>query len=127
MGASDLAAPRRVSLSAEARRDLRQAVDYYDLRRAGLGQRFVVALVETLDAVIERPASFPLVHLDLRRAIVRRFPYGVLFRRVLPARRRHRSGRGGHTPPPRPRKLAPTRLILPSALRPLEELGMMLV
>jgi plasmid stabilization system protein ParE len=77
-----LAASRRVGLSAEARRDLRQTVDWYDRQRPGLGERFLQSLVDTLDLVTERPGAFPLVHLDIRRAIVRRFPYGVFFRLI---------------------------------------------
>ena len=34
----------------------------------------------TVAAVLERPQSFPVVHDATRRAIVRRFPYGVFFR-----------------------------------------------
>jgi plasmid stabilization system protein ParE len=69
-----------VSLSRLARQDLRQARDYYDQQRAGLGRRWVLAVVDALDAIVARPGSFPVVHADLRRAIVKRFPYGVFFR-----------------------------------------------
>ncbi len=33
-----------------------------------------------MQAVATRPLSFPKVHGEMRRAILRRFPYGVLFR-----------------------------------------------
>jgi plasmid stabilization system protein ParE len=71
-----------VSLSAEARRDLRQIVDYYNLQRPGLGQRFVLAVVDRPEAVAETPGSFPQVYADLRRSIVRKFPYGIFYRTV---------------------------------------------
>jgi plasmid stabilization system protein ParE len=77
-----LPARPRIGLSREARADLRQARAYYDGQRNGLGREFVVAIVDTLEVVVERPGSFPQVHSDVRRAIVKRFPYGVFFRLV---------------------------------------------
>ena len=32
-----------------------------------------------LEAVAEKPLAFPAVHRDVRRALVKRFPYGVFF------------------------------------------------
>jgi len=67
-------------MSAEARSDLRQAMEYYQQQRQDLGNRFVSAVVDALEVITDRPGSFPQVHADLRRAIVKRFPYGVFFR-----------------------------------------------
>ena len=67
-------------MSADARADVRDTRDYYEAQRSGLGRRFLQALVESLDQVIERPRSFPVVHPGVRRAMLRKFPYGVFFR-----------------------------------------------
>ena len=69
-------------MSGDARDDLRQVRDYYEQQRESLGRRFVSAVVDAIDVITERPGSFPQVHADLRRAIVKRFPYGVFFRVV---------------------------------------------
>lgn len=71
---------RKVSLTAEARPDLRKAYDYYEAAQKGLGHRFVQHFVEALDAISERAESFPIMYRFARRAIIRRFPYGVFFR-----------------------------------------------
>jgi plasmid stabilization system protein ParE len=70
----------RIRLLAEARQDLREARDWYEQQRKGLGREFVAILVETLDTIVERPESFPQVHNDARRARMRKFPFGVFFR-----------------------------------------------
>jgi plasmid stabilization system protein ParE len=73
---------RRVSLSAQARVDLRKAYDWYEGQSAGLGPRFVQAFVQAVDLATERPASFPAVEGDVRRVILSKFPFGVFFRIV---------------------------------------------
>ena len=50
------------------------AQDWYENEAPGLGRRFRAAV----DAVIERmsanPRQFPVVHKNIRRALLRRFP-----------------------------------------------------
>jgi plasmid stabilization system protein ParE len=69
-------------LSILARRDLQDAVIYYESQQAHLGQRFLGELVEAIDTIVERPTSLPVVHRDIRRARLDKFPYGVFFRMV---------------------------------------------
>jgi toxin ParE1/3/4 len=71
---------RKISLSDDARLDLREAYDWYEAARPELGKRFVRHLADTLDAISERSSSFPIVYRTARRAIIRRFPYGLFFR-----------------------------------------------
>ena len=73
---------RKISLSAEARPDLRQAYDYYEAAQQGLGKRFVRHFIEAIDAISERTESFPIMYKNARRAIIQKFPYGVFFRDV---------------------------------------------
>jgi plasmid stabilization system protein ParE len=73
---------RRISLSSEARKDLRETYDFYESEEVGVGCRFVRHLVQTLQAISERPNWFPLVQPGRRRAIMHKFPYGVFFRDV---------------------------------------------
>ena len=66
-------------MSPAARNDLRDIVTYYQQRQTGLDRRFLAALVDTLGIVVERPASFPEVFANVRRARLNRFPYGIFF------------------------------------------------
>jgi plasmid stabilization system protein ParE len=71
---------RRLVLRPQAETELLEARHWYDHQRAGLGEQFALEVDLTVSAVLERPQSFPVVHDATRRAIVRRFPYGVFFR-----------------------------------------------
>ena len=68
-----------IVLRPEAEADLHEARDWYEAQRPGLGGDFI----EEVDAVFQRlaaaPQRFPKLHGDLRRALVRRFPYAVYF------------------------------------------------
>ncbi len=60
--------------------DIRDARDYYEVRRPGLGDAFVAA-VEYVQARIEaNPRMHQVIWRTVRRGLVRRFPYGVFYR-----------------------------------------------
>ena len=63
----------------EAEADLNEAVAWYDGIRPELGNRFALAVMDTIEAIAENPLRFPVVHQERRRAGVRRFPYGIFF------------------------------------------------
>lgn len=65
----------------QAEAELLAARDWYENQRDGLGQEFV-DVREAVSEAATRPLSFPTVHGEIRRAILRRFPYGVFFRIV---------------------------------------------
>lgn len=65
----------RASASAEAA----TAAAWYERRRAGLGSEFLVAVDDALARIAERPHAFRVVTPRIRRARLRRFPYGVFF------------------------------------------------
>lgn len=69
----------RLVVRPQAEEELLGARDWYDGQRAGLGQEFVDDVREALDAVSTRPLTFPKVAGETRRAILRRFPYGLFF------------------------------------------------
>ncbi|HSS99112.1 MAG TPA: type II toxin-antitoxin system RelE/ParE family toxin [Terriglobales bacterium] len=63
----------------EALADLKQAREWYDAIRHDLGERFALAVESTIEAIVENPLQFPVVHRGRRRAGVWRFPYGIFF------------------------------------------------
>jgi plasmid stabilization system protein ParE len=63
----------------EASHDLLEARAWYDNIRPELGERFVVTIEATVEAIAEHPMQFPVVYRSRRRAGVRRFPYGIYF------------------------------------------------
>jgi plasmid stabilization system protein ParE len=62
-----------------------EARDWYEARHRGLAQRFDADLDAVISRIAENPLQFGLIHKTARRAMLRRFPYGVFFR-VLPDR-----------------------------------------
>jgi len=64
----------------DAETELREAQSWYDGRAFGLGDRFFSAIDGTVARISVNPLQFPLVHAEIRRALVRRFPYALYFR-----------------------------------------------
>jgi toxin ParE1/3/4 len=69
----------------EAEADLAEAFAWYEERRRGLGERFLLSVEASLATIQRHPESFPLVHGPIRRALLRRFPYGVFYTVEEPA------------------------------------------
>lgn len=70
----------RLTVSREAEYEATDAAQWYELRSKGLGVGFAEAVDVTLARVEDSPLQFPVVYRDVRRALLRRFPYGVFFR-----------------------------------------------
>ena len=70
--------PVLVTVAAAA--DIDGAFNWYQNQRAGLGDEFRDALRSTLNQVQVNPRLFQVVHRGTRRALLRRFPYGVYFK-----------------------------------------------
>lgn len=76
---------RRLALRPRAESDIRSAFEWYESQRAGLGEEFLAAVREKLEAVRSFPESNPVIYRDVRRAVVSRFPY-LIFYVVRPTR-----------------------------------------
>jgi len=63
----------------DANQDLLAARAWYANIHPELAERFALAVEATVEALAQRPLQFPMVHRSIRRAGVRRFPYGLFF------------------------------------------------
>lgn len=74
----------RCPLSSEraASEELAAAVRWYEAQRQGLGAEFLDAVLETLNKVAERPRAGTALpgEMNIRRMLVDRFPYQVVYR-----------------------------------------------
>ena len=70
----------RVVFSAEAEADALGAFRFYEDRREGLGERFRDHVGVALDRIQTSPEVSPIIYRDLRRKVVERFPYAILYR-----------------------------------------------
>lgn len=71
----------RLVVRPEAESDIASAAQWYEQRRPGLSLDFRSALDRTLSSILEAPELYARVYRDLRRALLRRFPYGVFYLR----------------------------------------------
>lgn len=63
----------------EAEEDVRAAWSWYAEEANEVGRAFVMAMDTCLERIREQPRGFPRVEGEIRRALVRPFPYGVLY------------------------------------------------
>jgi plasmid stabilization system protein ParE len=69
-----------LSVNPQAEEEAQKAARWYEDESQGLGVAFLELAEQTLTAISENPLRFPLVYRDVRRALLKRFPYGVFFR-----------------------------------------------
>jgi plasmid stabilization system protein ParE len=62
-----------------AKAELGEAFRWYEEQREGLGREFLRAALETLFAIEAAPERYPRVRGKVRRALLRRFPYALLY------------------------------------------------
>jgi plasmid stabilization system protein ParE len=70
---------RALIVRAEAEADLVASKRWYDEQHNGLGARFIAEVDATFRRIDTNPLAFSLVHGNLRRALLQRFPFGVFY------------------------------------------------
>ena len=69
-----------VRLRPEAELDLADAAFWYEAQQNGLGRQFLGEALAVFAALADSPHLHPVVHRNTRRALLRRFPFGVYYR-----------------------------------------------
>lgn len=69
-----------VRLRPEAELDLADAALWYEEQQLELGHNFLDEVLSVLSTIAERLLMYPLLHRSTRRAIIRRFPFGIYYR-----------------------------------------------
>jgi hypothetical protein len=69
----------RVLFTLPARAELMDAQDWYENEATGLGRRFLAAVDAEVQRMSANPQQFPIVYKNIRRALLRRFPYALMF------------------------------------------------
>lgn len=67
------------SFHPEADEEFNKAIDYYEDIEPGLGYDFAQEVYSTIKRSVEFPKAWPTLEDEIRRSLVRRFPYGVLY------------------------------------------------
>ena len=70
---------RRIEVRPEAEQDALNAFRYYEEIRAGLGREFLGDVREQIDRILKRLKLYARKHGNIRRAQMKRFPYGFAY------------------------------------------------
>ena len=68
-----------ISFHPLAERELNDAAQYYELESPGLGAAFLTEVEDSCTRITEYPESAPVVRGTIRRRLLRRFPYALLY------------------------------------------------
>ena len=68
-----------VLIRPEAELDIQDAYQFYEQRSQGLGSEFVRSVDECFSKIGRNPMAYPIVHHQIRRALIRKFPYGIFY------------------------------------------------
>ncbi len=64
----------------EAEREMIEAASHYQSQAPGLGLDYLSEIERAVKAIAESPDTWPVIEGELRRRLVRRFPFGLLYR-----------------------------------------------
>ena len=69
----------KYSFHPEAEAELNSAVEFYEAHEKGLGYEFSLEIYAAVERAAAYPDAWPLFDGDIRRCLVGRFPYGILY------------------------------------------------
>jgi len=69
----------KYSFHPEAEAEFIAAIDYYESREPGLGSDFAIEVHSAIGNILSFPRAWPVLEDDMRRCLIHRFPYGVIY------------------------------------------------
>ena len=63
----------------EAEAEFIEAIAFYDKIESSLGEEFSLEVLAALSNALSYPNAWPTLEGDVRRCLVNRFPYGILY------------------------------------------------
>ena len=70
---------KKITFTPEAEQDADNGYFWYESNRIGLGREFLTAVDACLQSISRNPKTYQVLYKGYRRAVVRRFPYAVLY------------------------------------------------
>lgn len=67
------------SFHPEAKEEFKKAIEYYETCESGLGYDFSIEVHAAIQNIVSYPTAWPTVEEDIRRCLVNRFPYGIIY------------------------------------------------
>lgn len=69
----------KYSFHPSAKRELMDAIEYYEQCQSGLGLEFAREIYSTIQRIIHFPEAWSKLSKNTRRCLTNRFPYGVIY------------------------------------------------
>ncbi len=66
-------------LKAEAKKDILDAAEWYELQQSGIGESFYNEIIDKLEDISKRPKGNPTFYKEYRRASLKKFPYWIVY------------------------------------------------
>ena len=63
-----------------AEKELLDSRDYYDDLKFELGKKFILEVENILNRIIHNPLAFPIFFKNYRKALLRKFPYSIIYK-----------------------------------------------
>jgi len=63
----------------EADKEMYEAARYYEFQASGLGMDYLSEVERAVASIAESPMAWPKIEGELRRRLVQRFPFGILY------------------------------------------------
>lgn len=70
----------RLTYHPDAEVELAEAAQFYERKVAGLGTQFRQEFDLAIARILETPDRWRILEKDIRRFLIRRFPYSILYR-----------------------------------------------
>ncbi len=67
------------SFHPEAENEFNEAIEFYEDIAPRLGYDFAIEVLSAIERAVEFPRAWSALEGDVRRSLVRRFPYGILY------------------------------------------------
>ena len=71
--------PTRVKYHPEAKKELQEAIKWYDRKANGLGLEFVFEVRQAERTIFQNPEVWPIYESETRRYLLRRFPFAIIY------------------------------------------------
>ena len=69
----------KIVFHPEAEKELENSFLYYEAQHEKLGQKFLNEIEKSLERIKIFSLSSPVIENDIRRCLVNRFPYGIIY------------------------------------------------
>ncbi len=70
---------KHVKFLPDAEEEMYEAAKYYQSQTSGLGVDYLSEVERAIASIAQSPMTWPKLEGELRRRLVRRFPYGILY------------------------------------------------